>query len=113
MRSEPALFAKCPEALVGLLVFEKIAPNEAVLINGARILAKHEGYAEELKFGGKLDDMSVFGGLLIVDALDFRKPDSPVQWSQEGIEREITKLYAGMQNKAVFHTLFLTSTPYS
>jgi hypothetical protein len=97
MRSEPALFAKCPEALVGLLVCEKMSFNEAILISGTRTLARHGGYAEELTFEGPIDDMSVFGGLLIVDALDFRKDGTPDQWSREGLDRELTKLYAGIQ----------------
>ena len=97
MRSEPALFAKCPEALIGLLLCEKMEYNESILMKGTRLLATHDGYAKDLKFGEKSMDMTNFGGLLLVDALDFRKPGAPKQWSEEGIGRELTKLHAGFQ----------------
>lgn len=95
-RSEPILFAAYPEALVALLVAEKLSDHESLRISGVRKLARNNGYAEKVAYAEvvPLEECAVTSGLLLMDALDFRKTHL-TQFSVAAMHRELGKLYSG------------------
>lgn len=49
---EEVLFSCCPETLVGLLLVERLKPNEAVLITGCRRFSTYRGYMNTFEWTG-------------------------------------------------------------
>jgi len=96
---EPAFFASRPELLVALLTCSALRPQEALLISGARQFGASTGIGLELRAVAAGADaqskaLARSQDLIVADALDFRDPDAPEQFSREAVERELLKLYA-------------------
>lgn len=108
---EPAFFASRAELLVALLVVPTLAPNEAALVQGARQFAASVGFGEALRAREATASEVVCAAsqdLLLVDALDLRKADAPMEFSKAAVDRELLKLYAGFRLAATARTTAVT-----
>jgi hypothetical protein len=102
---EPALFCCRPELVLALLVCPALGPGEAILVSGARQFGASAGVGLGLRAreaGGEPGEPTAAERAraagqcqLVVDAIDFRKPEAPPQFSRAAVDRELRKLYAG------------------
>lgn len=96
-----------PELLVGLLFFESMESNEALIIEGAERYSRYTGYGNTFKWTGDFnealdgkntrDEQGRWKGAVVaIDAMIFdkRKP----QFTIEPIRRELNKAYAGFSD---------------
>eukprot|EP00930_Biecheleria_cincta_P098982 TRINITY_DN90634_c0_g1_i1.p1 TRINITY_DN90634_c0_g1~~TRINITY_DN90634_c0_g1_i1.p1 ORF type:complete len:458 (+),score=75.14 TRINITY_DN90634_c0_g1_i1:36-1409(+) len=96
---EPAFFACRPEMLLANLVCAALESNEAAMVSGARQFGACSGFGVDLQSaadGPKPADVerAITQDALIVDGLDYRKAETPKEFSREAVDREILKLYA-------------------
>jgi len=99
---EPIYFACRPELLVMLLLCPAIAPHEALLAEGARLFGAAVGVGKEMRARAEPPtavevERAATQALLVVDAIDFRKPESYPQFAEVGVHRELLKLCAGFR----------------
>lgn len=106
---EEIRFAVCPENIVSLALFEKMAPGEAIIITGAEQFAATSGYMFGLRHAGPYRDLvtprgpdgSVLVSLVAIDAIRFSSSstDRGQIFGNNGdcapLLREITKALAG------------------
>jgi len=94
---EEMLLMQYPEALIGLLFFEKFAENEAVEIHGLRRFNICTGYRTSMKWAGfaAVDSMSSSRSLIGIDAHQFFNNTAPTQYSKTLIDRDILKAHTG------------------
>nr|CDS26366.1 poly(ADP ribose) glycohydrolase [Hymenolepis microstoma] len=96
-----------PELLVGLLFFESMENNEALIIEGAERYSRYTGYGNTFKWAGDFnealdakntrDEQGRWKGAIVaIDAMIFdrRKP----QFTIEPVRRELNKAYAGFSD---------------
>jgi Poly (ADP-ribose) glycohydrolase (PARG) len=108
---EELLLMQFPEALIGLLLFEKLQPNEAALIFGARRFSKVTGYGASVKCAGRTE-LSCRGGrnfgstIISIDALHFKCNNVNEQLQKHNLDRELIKAYAGFCENPRSHPSF-------
>lgn len=98
---EELLLLQFPETLVGLLLFEKLDDNEAVIIYGARHMIRILGYSTGMKYNNVIPDNQRggrrFGNseIIAVDALQFPSQNSDEELRKINLDRELLKAYTG------------------
>jgi poly(ADP-ribose) glycohydrolase len=99
---EEIMFSICPEMNVGRLFSPRMKVNQAICIKGTEQFSLPKGYGYSLEFGGGYEDKSqVIEGkrqsyVVAIDALDFRGMPSSIQYTEDGILRELNKSYAAV-----------------
>lgn len=99
---EEIQFITSPDLLIGVLLFEVMAENEAILMKGAEIYCSYTGYKKEFRFAADSKDTRtpvkddiLDREIVAIDALNFKYPDALSQFSNEGVLRELNKAYVG------------------
>ncbi|KAM3173628.1 hypothetical protein ACTXT7_012137 [Hymenolepis weldensis] len=96
-----------PELLIGLLFFEAMESNEALIIEGTERYSRYTGYGNTFKWAGDFnealdakntrDEQGRWKGAIVaIDAIPFNK--TKPQFDIESIQRELIKAYAGFSD---------------
>ena len=106
---EEIMFLTAPEHFPSILFTECLLPQEALLIKGAQEYNKSTGYGQSFRFAGNhqekelpLDSFQRRDIITVaIDAIDFRKAEGDIQYSEMSILRELNKALAGFQGSLV------------
>lgn len=99
---EEIMFSICPEMNVGRLFSPRMKDHQAICITGTEQFTLPIGYGHHLEFGGLYKDQSTVindkrqSFVAAIDALDFRGLPTSMQFTQDGILRELNKSYTAM-----------------
>ncbi|VUZ45016.1 unnamed protein product [Hymenolepis diminuta] len=96
-----------PELLIGLLFFESMESNEALIIEGTERYSRYTGYGNTFKWAGDFnealdakntrDEQGRWKGAVVaIDAIPFNKTEP--QFDIAPIRRELNKAYAGFSD---------------
>lgn len=88
LTQEEVLFSTCPELLPAILVCERMADDEVLVLNGARRVCEYSGYLRSFRFEGLRADRRV-QEVLAADAV-FRDHFSP-----GSVRRDLDKAWLG------------------
>ncbi len=88
LTQEEVLFSTCPELFPAILVCERMADDEVIVMNGAQRVCEYSGYLRSFRFEGLRADRRV-QEVLAADAV-FRDHFSP--WS---VRRDLDKAWLG------------------
>lgn len=104
---EEIRFAVAPELLVGMIVSPVMRHDEAIVMAGSERFAAYRGYGGTLAYGGPLADPAprLADGapdveLVAIDAIDYRRGDPALQFSEAAVIRELCKARAGFARDA-------------
>ncbi len=104
---EEIRFAVAPELLVGMIVSPVMRHDEAIVMSGSEMFAAYRGYGGTLAYGGPLRDPSPrFADgtpdteLVAIDAIDYRRGDPGLQFTEAAVIRELCKARAGFTRDA-------------
>ena len=100
---EEIMFTTCPELICGMLFMEAMAPNEAIIISGYKMYSKHKGYSRQFRYDGHAIS-NANNTLVAIDAMDFRNKNSPDQYTQQVVMREINKAFTGFSKLVHFYS---------
>lgn len=104
---EEIRLAVAPDLLVGMVVSPRMGKGEAIVLRGAPRFTLTRGYARSLAYGGHFKDPAPRAAdgsaeveLVAIDALDFRRFDANMQYTEAGVLRELSKAQAGFLRDA-------------
>ena len=92
------MFSICPEMNVGRLFSPRMKEHQAICITGTEQFTLPIGYGHRLEFGGLYKDQSTVindkrqSFVVAIDALDFRGLPTSMQYTQDGILRELNRV---------------------
>jgi poly(ADP-ribose) glycohydrolase len=94
---EEILLLQFPEALIGILLFDKLAANEAVEVHGLRRFNVCNGYSSSMNWSGpaNLESMTCSRSLIAIDAQQYTQKTSESQFWKIMIDRDILKAQTG------------------
>lgn len=95
LTQEEVLFSCCPEMFVGILLSEKMLPEEVILIENSIRFSEYTGYLTSFKWVGFFDEEPPFRvcHTVAIDSAVGRY----AQCSEEGIRRDLLKAYLGFK----------------
>ena len=92
---EEILFLTMPELLVTQFMCEKLADNEAMLIQGLGLYGKYSGYSDNLRFKGRNEGSEKYS-MIAIDALHFTNEYAILmQFQPRPLLRELNKAFVG------------------
>uniref|UniRef100_A0A7S4CI82 PARG catalytic Macro domain-containing protein n=1 Tax=Eutreptiella gymnastica TaxID=73025 RepID=A0A7S4CI82_9EUGL len=86
----------------------KMQDHEAILMAGTEQFSQPKGYSRSLTYGGPFKDLTPIHSrmrqsyIVAIDALNLRRSAKGInmQYTQEGVQRELTKAWAGFNTSA-------------
>ena len=100
---EEIMFGASPEMCIAMLFCGSMQDDEAIVIRGARRVAKFSGYGMTLKFESLMPSAETQRFVVCIDALDYSdQSDAKLilmsQLSELSLRRELCKAYAGFSS---------------
>ncbi|CAB3369765.1 Hypothetical predicted protein [Cloeon dipterum] len=92
---EEIKFITCPELIVAKAFCDDLRINEALIMTGATPFSAFTGYASTFKHAGGARKPEESKVVIAIDAMDFSRIDSKMQFKKECIDRELLKAYTG------------------
>ena len=96
---EEILFTVCPELIAGMLIMQSMKDNEAIAISGFEQFCSYKGYGRTFKYTGDyFEQEGAENCVIAIDAIDYRKQNTCIQFEEESMIREITKAFTGFHS---------------